>query len=61
MSFKVLLEVTVMSAQTGSVSVQLKEVEFPNKIYADTFVEGVDTYEETPDLKVWRLATKLYY
>ncbi|QQG32335.1 hypothetical protein CkP1_0214 [Citrobacter phage CkP1] len=59
MSFKILLEVTVLSAQ-GNVAVSTEQVEFHNKVLADNYYDFVETYEETSEIKVWRQVTKLY-
>lgn len=59
MSYKILLEVTVLSS-TGAVAVDLKTIEFNHSNDANQYYESVEVYEETSEIKVWRQVTKLY-
>ncbi|YP_010844103.1 hypothetical protein PP427_gp247 [Salmonella phage KM16] len=59
MSYKILLEVTVMSS-TGHVAVSTEQLDFYSWDNANMYYEAVEIYEETPDIKVWRQVTKLY-
>lgn len=59
MSFKVLLEVTVLSS-SGQVAISTEQLEFNSVPDADQYFDEVTTYEEAPGLKTWRAVTKLY-
>ena len=59
MSFKVLLEVTVLSS-SGNVSITTEQLEFNSVPDADQYFDEVTTYEEAPGIKIWRVVTKLY-